>query len=267
MQASRPYRLIFGTQRVQRPPTEARAASRERDNLLSDLRFRRLIADADWERLPPAVRRRFTQRLAGGNTIVYTGEVTETRLSRAGWWLAQAARLIGAPLPLSAEARVPSVVTVTEDMAKGGQVWTRLYARRSGFPQVIHSAKRFAGSTGLEEYVGHGIGMALTVHVVDLGRERPEGSPSTDTPVRDDKSKIAHPALVFRSARYFLQVFGLRIPLPRWLTPGDLSVTHAEIGEGAFAYTLDVVHPRLGLLVRQTATFRETVSCIPPSYG
>src|SRR5258708_3668915 len=39
-------------------------------NLLSDLRFRTLIADADWATLPPGTRRRFTQRLAGGNTII-----------------------------------------------------------------------------------------------------------------------------------------------------------------------------------------------------
>ena len=38
-------------------------------------------------------------------------------MSRAGWWLAQAARLIGGPLPLSRDAHVPSVVTVTEDVA------------------------------------------------------------------------------------------------------------------------------------------------------
>jgi hypothetical protein len=213
---------------------------RAQSNLLSDLRFRTLIRDADWAALSPSIRRRFTQRLAGGNTIVYSGEVVETQLSRAGWWLAQLLRVIGAPLPLSTDARVPSVVTVTEDMAKGGQVWTRLYARRSGFPQIIHSAKRFAGPTGLEEYVGYGIGVALTVHV-DNG------------------------ALVFRSAGYFLQVLGLRVRLPRWLTPGKLSVTHAELSEGEFSYTLELMHPRLGLLVHQLARFRETTQWTPPS--
>jgi len=213
---------------------------RAQSNLLSDLRFRTLIRDADWAALSPSIRRRFTQRLAGGNTIVYSGEVVETQLSRAGWWLAQALRVIGSPLPLSTDARVPSVVTVTEDMAKGGQVWTRLYARRSGFPQIIHSAKRFAGPTGLEEYVGYGIGVALTVHVDDG-------------------------ALVFRSDGYFLHVMGLRVRLPRWLTPGKLSVTHAELSEGEFSYTLELTHPRLGLLVRQLAWFRETTQWTPPS--
>jgi hypothetical protein len=242
MTQAAPHRVIFGARRLKRAPDAPKKAAPERDNLLSDLRFRTLIDNADWERLPSAIRRRFTQRLAGGNTIVYSGEVIETELSRAGWWLAQAARLIGGPLPLSAEARVPSVVSVTEDMAKDGQVWTRLYARRSGFPQVIHSSKRFAGPTGLEEYVGYGIGMALTVHVVDA-------------------------ALVFRSKHYFVQLFGLRLRLPSWLTPGNLAVSHAETGDGTFTYRLEVVHPRFGALVRQTAMFRETMLCTPPSCG
>src|SRR5262245_15713774 len=216
---------------MKRPTRNADVVAPQRrwaqSNLLSDLRFRTLIGDADWAALPPSIRRRFTQRLAGGNTIVYSGEVVETRLSRAGWWLAQALRVIGGPLPTGTDARVPSVVTVTEDMARRGQVWTGLYARRSGFPQVIHSSKRFAGPTGLEEYVGYGLGVALTVHV-------------------------RNGALEFLGERYFLQVFGLRLGLPRWLTPGTLRVTHSEVSDGEFTYTLDIDHPRLGSLIHQS---------------
>src|SRR5262249_55050248 len=151
------------------------------DEHLGDLRFRSLLCDRDWSALPPEVRRRFSRRLAGGGTVVYAGRVLETRMSRLGWCLAQALRPIGAPLPLARERDGPAVVAVTEDVAGGGQVWTRVYARRSGFPQIVHSAKRFAGRTGLEEHVGAGIGMALTVHVVDA-------------------------ALVFRSAGYFVRL-------------------------------------------------------------
>jgi hypothetical protein len=129
------------------------------DAALCDLRFRTLLPDDDWKRLPPATRQRFSKRLADGRTAVYLGEVIEISFSRAGWWLAQIARLIGGPLPISTDTHVPSIVTVTEDAATSGQIWTRIYARRNGFPQVIHSSKRFAGPTGLEEYLGFGIGM------------------------------------------------------------------------------------------------------------
>jgi hypothetical protein len=202
------------------------------DDYLGDLRYRALLSAADWDALPRAVRRRFSKRLAGGATLVYAGRVLETRMSRRGWLIAQAVRLIGAPLPLGPERNVPAVVAVTEEIATGGQTWTRLYARRAGFPQIIHSAKRFRGPTGLEEYVGHGVGMALTVHV--LGG-----------------------ALIFRSAGYFLQLFGRRLTLPAWLVPGALTVTHGELNDGAFSFTLDLVHPRVGTLICQTAIFRE----------
>jgi hypothetical protein len=202
------------------------------DATLGDLRFRALLSEQDWARLPPAIRRRFSRRLAAGATVVYAGVVVATRMSRTGWWLAQAVRPIGAPLPTSRASNMASVVAVTEDLAGGGQIWTRLYARRAGFPQIIHSAKRFAGPTGLEEHVGFGVGMALTVHAADA-------------------------AILFRSAGYFVELLGRRVQLPRWLTPGALTVAHGELADGWFSFTLDLVHPRFGALIRQTAVFRE----------
>jgi len=205
------------------------------DILLDDNRFHSLLSDADWGRLPLAVWRRFSKRHVDGATVVYVGEVEEAYFNRIGWWLAQLARLIGGPLPTGVETGVPMVVTVTEDAASGGQIWTRICARSSGFPQVIHSSKRFAGPTGLEEYVGHGISMALRIFV-------------------------EHEALVFRSVGYSFQVGPLRLELPDWLTPGDLTVTHSDLGGGTFRFTLDIVHPRFGRLIRQSAVFRESAS-------
>src|SRR5580704_3399380 len=214
------------------PDDLSRIAAPPSNDSLGDLRFRALLADDDWAALPLPVRWRFSKRLAGGRTVVYAGEVLETRMSGAGWCLAQVARLIGGPLPTSRDVNMPSVVTVTEDMASGGQIWTRLYARRSGFPQIIHSAKRFAGPTGIEEYLGRGFGMALRIGV-------------------------RNGALLFRSESYFLEVFGRRFTLPRWLSPGAMTVTHAERGDGRFEFILEVNHPRFGMLIRQTAAFRE----------
>jgi hypothetical protein len=217
-------------------PDELRHVSPPRprsDGSLGDLRFRALLSNEDWASLPLPVRRRFSKRLAGGRTIVYAGEVLETRMNGAGWCLAQLAWLIGGPLPTSRAANVPAVVIVTEDMATGGQIWTRLYARRDGFPQIIHSSKRFAGSTGIEEYLGRGFGMALRISVRDG-------------------------ALVFRSDRYFVNLFGRRVRLPAWLSPGTMTVTHKEQSDGVFEFTLEVDHPRFGVMIRQLAVFRES---------
>jgi hypothetical protein len=237
---------------------DARFRGHERKQLdrceqeLGDLRFRALMSEAEWLALPLTIRRRFSKRLAGGRTVVYVGEVTETRMSRAGWLFAQAARLIGGPLPVSRDTHVPSVVTVTEDVATTGQHWTRLYARRRGFPHIVHSSKRFAGPTGLEEYVGRGVGMALTVHVEAHVPEKWE--PVFREGHAPSQEKYA---LIFRAAHYFLQLGGFRIRLPAWASPGALSVTHAELGDGRFLFKLDIVHPRLGPLILQTAAFQE----------
>ena len=199
---------------------------------LGDIRFRNLLREEEWELLPPSVRRRFSTRLEAGMTNVYAGKITEAKFSRVGWWLAQALRIIGGPLPFSRDTGVASVVSVTEDGVTGGQNWTRLYARRNGFPKIVHSAKRFAGRTGLEEYVGYGIGMSLTVH-------------------GDGQS------LVFRSAGYFVQLCGRRLPLPRLLTPGQVTIRHSPLDDGRFVFSLELTHSKFGELVRQCGIFRD----------
>jgi len=199
---------------------------------LHDLRFRTLLGAAAWSRLPPAVRERFSKRLAAGAAVTYAGEIVESRRNRIGWLIAQACRLIGAPLPLSDDIGAPAVVTVTEDAASGGQFWTRMYGRRRGFPQVIHSSKRFAGPTGLEEYLGGGFGIALSLSADDH-------------------------ALHFHSDHYFLDLGGLRFRLPPWLAPGALTISHIDQGAGTFAFVLALHHPLCGEVINQTGLFRE----------
>ena len=199
---------------------------------LYDTRFRRLLGEAAWARLPAAVRARFSKRLGAGDLVQYRGMVLECRHSRVGMLLAQLYRIVGAPLPLHRDCGVPALVAVSEDRASGGQCWTRIYARAAGFPQVIHSAKRFAGPTGLEEYLGRRLGMALRVEA-DAG------------------------GLVFTSDHYFVMLFGRRLRLPHWLGPGRTRVTHRDLGEGRFAFGLDLRHPLLGELVHQHAEFAD----------
>lgn len=219
--------------RVRETPVNSRKDIVPKFDSLADSRFRALLSDADWHRLPPAVRCRFSKRLSDGATVVYRGMVVDMAMSRAGYLLAQAARLIGAPLPLTRDTQVPAVVTVTEDQRYGGQVWTRLYARRRQLPQMIHSRKRFAGETGLEEHVGGGVGMSITLQAIET-------------------------ALVFTSHRYFVALGHLRLRLPSWLSPGVMTLVHTEIDPTHFAFTLDLHHPRLGSLIHQRVVFEES---------
>ena len=202
---------------------------------LPDTRFRALLGEAGWARLPAAIRRRFGKRLRQGDSVAYQGVVTRMQMNRAGWWLAQAARLIGAPLPYDRSCvDHPAVVIVTEDHMTNGQFWIRQYGRARGFPQMVHSSKRFAGPTGLEEYIGYGIGMALTVEAT------------------------AH-ALLFKSDHYFVQWGQRRIKLPRMFSPGALVIGHHDLGEGQFAFTLLLRHPLFGQLIAQDAVFQDAV--------
>ncbi|MEM9393377.1 MAG: DUF4166 domain-containing protein [Pseudomonadota bacterium] len=200
---------------------------------ISDDRFRRLMGEAAWARLPHSIRCRFGKRLSSGASVAYQGEVTDMKMNRAGRLLAFLARAIGAPLPYdSSSVGRAAVVVVTEDAATNGQFWIRQYGKEKGFPQTVCSSKRFAGPTGLEEYIGYGIGMAL----------RLEATPH---------------ALWFISAGYFINIGRLRLALPRLFSPGELVVGHEELGEGKFRFSLDLRHPFFGTMISQSARFRD----------
>ncbi len=197
-----------------------------------DAPFRRLLGEERWQALPAGTRRRFARHVGANACVSYVGEVVECRMSTAGWLLAQAGRLAGAPLPLCRDTGVAASVSVTGDSSGRAQYWMRQYGRRDRFPQVVHSAKRFAGPTGLEEYLGLGIGIALALDTAD-------------------------DALLFESDHYFVKLGGLRLRCPAWLAPGRLVIGHVDLGGGRFAFTLDLIHPWLGELIHQRAVFAD----------
>jgi len=200
------------------------------DATLHDLRFRALLGGGAWDTLPAEVQRRFSKRLSGAAAALYRGYVVEMHMSRAGWLLAQFCRLFGAPLPLNPTSGHGAVVSVSEDSRSSGQCWTRVYARPGRFPQVIHSAKRFAGPTGLEEYLGRGLGMALRVEPLSDG-------------------------IAFISDHYFLQFGRIRLRLPHFLAPGVTRVTHRQVAGATFLFGLELAHRLTGVLLHQEILF------------
>jgi pimeloyl-ACP methyl ester carboxylesterase len=197
--------------------------------------FPALLDRTGWQRLPPTVRRRFERQLAPGESVIFVGEVAETRRTVVGWVWAQLARLAGAPLPLVVLARTPAIVVVTGDAVGDAQLWTRIYHEPGRLPQVIRSIKSFTGPTGLEERVGGGLAMSLIV---------------------SEEQR----ALVFRSSEYRWRFGRLSLRIPALLTPGDIIVRHREERQGRFSFTLSVVHPVFGQILHQVAFFRDA-SC------
>ena len=188
----------------------------------------RLVGAEGWARLAPAIRRRFARDHAGA-PVVYRGRM-DFRRSAVGFVFAIAALALRGPLPLRRGADRPVEVRVSED-GRGGVVWARRIAFCEGGPaRCIQSTKRMGGDGTLLECARGGLGMVLDVH------ERAG-------------------ALVFASRRYFLDCWGLRLPIPRLLDPGDCTVTHSEEGPGRFRFTLEMRHRLWGRTFFQTGVF------------
>ena len=192
--------------------------------------FRRLLGEAGWARLHPEVRRRFGVEAEA--TQHYAGFMSEVRLSRLGWLLAQVCRLIGTPLAPWRGRDVPVLARVYREARRVGTTWERFYCYPARRPVRVASTKVCDRAAGLMEVVAGGLGMYLRLF------ER-EG------------------ALFFESRGYFWEVLGRRLPLPGFLTPGRTLVSHAEAGGGYFRFTLEMRHPVFGETVFQTGLFRE----------
>ena len=198
-----------------------------------DLRYRRLLGEEAWSRLPQATRNRFSQFIGPKDAELFRGCVEETRFSLPGRILAICLSPFAAALPTEpCEIPVAASVSVTQGPDADTQIWTRCYNRTGRYPQVILSQKRFGGPTGLEEQVGHNIGMTLRVSEQNKG-------------------------LVFESETYFLALFGFHIALPGILTPGQIRVEHRDAGDGAFDFILTLTHPLFGELLYQRARFHD----------
>jgi Domain of unknown function (DUF4166) len=199
---------------------------------VEDRRIQRLLGAAAWSRLPAPVQQRFSSAMRATDVKVYSGTVKKTTLSRWGRTLAALARVIGSPLPLDHNAHGPALVAVTQDPVTGDQYWVRTYTRPGKRPQVVSSAKRFRGPTGLEEYVGYGIGMTLRLQ--ELNGD-----------------------LLFCSDRFFIEWRRWRLYLPQALSPGEMTICHRQKTPSSFIFELTLQHPKLGLLLHQVAQFQD----------
>jgi hypothetical protein len=186
---------------------------------------------AGWAALPAATQARFRIDPAPGERRRYYGVMLEMRLSWLGWLCAQACRLCEQALPRVQGRFLPAQVDLV-GQADGGVAWERAYwPAHSQAPELARSVKRAdPGHEGLVEWMGGWVGMTLALSVV-AG------------------------VLIFSSTGFFLRVGAWRMPIPQWFGPGHVIVRHADMGGGAFRFTLTADHPWFGRSIVQDGLF------------
>jgi hypothetical protein len=193
----------------------------------------RTLLGRSWLNLPAATRARFERHEAS-----YVGTMA-LRATAAGCWVARLCRLVGSPLPPPSDAPLGAAVRVELDRETGGSRWTRCY----DFPTkrvTIASVKALDTDGSLVERLPFGLRMRLEVSA--------RGG-----------------ALCFDSAGYYVECPGLawrgrrygawRMPLPSWFLPGRTCVTHLDLGDGRFRFTMTIHHALLGDLFHHDGVF------------
>jgi len=203
--------------------TQERRAHRVRHGL------RAVLGSSAWERLPEAVRERFAD---AAGAVTYSGGFEVVRASRLGRVFAWLGTLFGMPVTPRTGDNVASRVLVRPDQR--GVTWDREYQWADGVTHLVRSTKVVTEENRLVEKLPARLCMPLHTYV--------EGT-----------------VLHFVSLGYYFDLgFGLRIWLPRLLSPGVTHVEHIDLDHGWFRFTMAVTHPLFGELFFQTGRFCAT---------
>jgi hypothetical protein len=192
-----------------------------------------LLGDAAWQRLPAAVRQRFTDPARRAD---YIGTFEIVRASKLGRVLALFCRCLGTPVVPRTGAQVPALVQVVP--TGHGITWRREYRWPAGRPYVVRSTKVIAADGTLTERLPAGLCMPLDLY---------EFAGALHFVSRGYHFEIPVPGIRAR----------LKIPLPSWLSPGVTHVSQVDEPDGWFRFTLTVTHPLFGEVFHQTGRFSE----------
>jgi hypothetical protein len=188
-----------------------------------------VLGAAAWNRLPEAVRERFAD---AGAATTYAGSFELVRASRLGLVFAWLGALFGMPVTPRTGTNVASRVHVRP--APHGVTWDREYQWADGSTHLVRSTKVVDAAGRLIERLPARLCMPLDTYVEGAG-------------------------LHFVSLGYFFDLgFGLKLWLPRLLSPGVTHVEHVDLGRGWFRFTMTVTHPLFGEMFFQTGRFCAT---------
>ena len=188
--------------------------------------LRAVLGAAAWSRLPDAVRERFSDATCATS---YAGSFEVVRASWLGLAFAWLGTLFGMPVTPRTGANVASRVHVRPGLR--GVTWDREYQWSDGSTHRVSSTKVVDASGRLIERLPARMCMPLDTYV--------EGA-----------------VLHFVSLGYYFDLgLGLKLWLPRLLSPGVTHVEHVDLDHGWFRFTMTVSHPLFGELFFQTGRF------------
>jgi hypothetical protein len=190
--------------------------------------LREVLGAAAWQRLPEAVRARFSETAPD---VTYAGAFEVVNASAIGRFFAWLGALVGTPVVPRTGSHVAARVDVRA--TRDGVEWRREYEWEGGGRSVVTSTKLVRDGELIERLPAR-LNMPLDV--------------------REEKG-----VLVFESRGYYFDFrfggLGFRLPLPAFFSPGLTRVEHIDLGHGWFRFTLIVKHPWFGEMFFQTGRF------------
>lgn len=194
--------------------------------------FKKILGPA-WAELHPDIQTRFNRNPLPGTPLHYCGSLSELRCSRLGRVLGYLTMPLinGALMPYN-DADFPVDIQVYSKPDCASIFKQRIY-RLHGRKPVMFTSFMMESSRGeVLEYVGMGLGMKLLLSVRDGN-------------------------LHFESDGYFWELFGLRMPLPGWFTPGKTFLWHRNNSADQFDIRIEIRHALFGTTFVQAGVFRE----------
>ncbi len=188
--------------------------------------LRDVLGKEAWNRLPDAVRERFADST---EAVSYAGAFEIVRANALGRVIAWLGTLFGTPVAPRAELNVEALVLVRPNAE--GVAWDREYRWADGTHHLVRSTKVVTDDGNLIEKLPARLCMPLDTY---------------------EDGGVLH----FVSRGYYFDLaLGLRLWLPRLLSPGITHVEHIDLGHGWFRFTMTVMHPLFGEIFFQTGRF------------